>query len=321
MIHAAATLKCVPGRLSAGRPGIFLAERPKVIMKKFLLSLISVLLITTAAVASFRPAAAASANPVITGTGRVGDTLTIASYGSLTGDPDDFTYAWLWEGEEVPGPNDHGAAHTVTPADVGRELSVLVKPKQAGVERLASNRILATVAVLSVPAVAVAGTPKVGRVLSAAVAGGSPGASVEFQWLNDGAVIPGATAATYRVVKADGGRRLSVRATSSQAGLASVSSESGMRGVAAFYSSRPKVKGSAKVGKTLKVATRGTWYAPGYRYRYQWLRNGTKISGATKASYRVRVKDRSKRISIVVRATKTGFPTVQVASARSAKVR
>lgn len=294
-------------------------------MKKTIPIVVAVLLMLGGSTTLMRAADAAGGDPVISGTGRVGDTLMIASYGSLTGGPDDFTYAWLWEGEEVPGPLDHGATHTVTEADLGHELSVLVKPRRAGAERLASNRILATGSVAAIPDVAIdvaiAGTPKVGRTVSAQIAAGSPGATISIQWLRDGAAIPGATAATYRVVKGDAGRTLSVRATASQTGQASVSRDADARRVAAFNAARPKLTGVAKVGKTLKVTSRGTWHAPGHRFSHQWLRNGSKISRATKSSYKLTAKDRGKPITVVVRATKTGFPIVQAASSRSAKVR
>lgn len=290
-------------------------------MKKIVLSLVSVLLIVAGSATFLRTAEAAAGDPVITGTGRVGDTLTITNYGSLGGGPNDFTYAWLWEGEEDPGPGDDRASHTVTAADVGHELSVLVKPKRGNAERLASNRIVAEAAVLSVPEVVIAGTPKAGRTLSAQVSGGTPGATVGLQWLRDGVPVAGATAPAYRVAGSDGGRTISVRATSSQAGKEPVSRDATPRAVAAVNAKRPRLKGAAKVGKRLTVASRGTWYARGHRFGYQWMRNGTAISRATKASYRLSAKDRGKRITVVVRAKRAGFPTVSAASARSGRVR
>lgn len=287
-------------------------------MKKIALSLVAIALIVVGSATFLRTADAVGGDPVISGTGRVGDTLTISSYGAVAGGPADLEYTWLWEGEEEPGPQDYDATHTVTPDDVGRELSVLIKPKRG--ERLVSNRIVASEGVLVAPAVVVTGTAKVGQTLSVAASGGTPGADQAVQWLRDGTPLPGATAASYRVAKADGGRLLAVRVTSSQAG-ASASRDSAARPVAAFNAARPKLKGATKVRKTLKVSTKGTWQAAGHRYSYQWLRNGKKISRATKTSYRLTSKDRGKRITIVVRATKPGFPTVSATSSRSAKVR
>ncbi len=289
-------------------------------MKKIVLTVVAVLLISVGLSTSMRMADAAGGDPVISGTGRVGETLTITSYGSLGGAPSDFTYTWLWEGEEVPGPKDYDVTHTVTTADLGRELSVLVKPKRIDGDRLASNRIRATDAALAAPAVAVTGSPRVGGTLSATISGGTPGAALAIQWLRDGAAIPGATGTAYRVVKADGGRAVSVRATSSQPGKASVSRDADVRRVAAFNVSRPRLKGAPRVGRTLKVRSRGAWLAPGHAYSYQWMRNGSKISRATKTSYKLTAKDRRKRITVVVRVRKSGFPTVSAGSARSAKI-
>lgn len=292
-----------------------------VLAKKMVLSLVSVLLLVGGSATFLRTAEAAGGDPVISGTGRVGDPLTIASYGSLAGGPNDFTYTWLWEGEEVPGPGDYDASHIVTEDDLDHEVSVLVKPKRANAERLASNRVVATAAPLISPDVTIAGTAIVGRTLSATLSGGTPDASVAVQWLRDGAAVPGATALSYRVAKADGGRMLSVRVTSNRPGQAPAVRDSAARGIAAFNAVRPKLKGTAKIGRTLKVKSRGTWYAPGHRFSYQWMRNGSKIAGATKTSYKLRAKDRGKRITVVVRAKKSGFPTVSASSSRSGKIR
>lgn len=289
-------------------------------MKKVVLSLVAILLVVGGAAASTRSADAAGGDPVISGTGHLGDALTISSYGALGGGPSDFTYTWLWEGEELPGPEDYDATHVVTEADLDHELSVLVKPKQGDADRLASNRIMATGSVLRAPDVVLAGTPKVGRTLTATVSGGTPGATTAVQWLRDGAVISGATASTYRVVTGDGGRTISVRATSTGVGKDPVSRDAAAAPVPAFNSSRPTLKGAAKVGKKLKVRSRGTWYASGHRYDYQWMRNGKKIARATKSSYTLTSKDRGKRITLVVRAKRTGFPTVAASSARSHRV-
>lgn len=61
-----------------------------------------------------------------------------------------------------------------------------------------------------------------------------------------------------------------------------------------------KIVGKAKVGATLRLKT-GQWTsAAPVKLRYQWYRNGHRISGATKKTYRLTAKDRHKRIQVRV---------------------
>lgn len=65
-----------------------------------------------------------------------------------------------------------------------------------------------------VKSVKVVGSPKVGSVLRASVAGVQPAkARLSYRWLRAGKAIKGATKATYRLVAADQGKRISVRVT------------------------------------------------------------------------------------------------------------
>jgi hypothetical protein len=65
---------------------------------------------------------------------------------------------------------------------------------------------------------------------------------------------------------------------------------------------RPRIKGVARVARTLKV-TRGTWNPTTVSRTIQWLANGKRIKGATKARLRVTGKLVGKRLSVRVVAT------------------
>jgi len=56
------------------------------------------------------------------------------------------------------------------------------------------------------------------------------------------------------------------------------------------------------------------------KVRYQWLKNGKKIKGAKKATYRVRAKDRGKKISVRVTAKKKGYEKARKSS-KKVKIR
>ena len=81
---------------------------------------------------------------------------------------------------------------------------------------------------------------------------------------------------------------------------------------------KPKIMGSAKLGKTL-VAKPGVWGA-GVKLAYKWYRSGVAIKGATKASYKLTKTDVAKKITVSVTATKVGFTTATKTSKATAKV-
>jgi len=83
---------------------------------------------------------------------------------------------------------------------------------------------------------------------------------------------------------------------------------------------KAKVSGKAKVGKKLKV-TKGTYEPSGTKVSYQWLRGSKAIKGATKASYKVKAKDKGKKLSVKVTVKKAGYKNLTVTTAKTAKVK
>lgn len=81
----------------------------------------------------------------------------------------------------------------------------------------------------------------------------------------------------------------------------------------------PVVRGTVRKGHQLRSTT-GAFNKHPSVVRYQWLRNGKAIRGATRASYKLRKADVRKRISVRVTAWRSGSKT-HVTSARTAKVR
>ncbi len=67
----------------------------------------------------------------------------------------------------------------------------------------------------------------------------------------------------------------------------------------------PQISGVTTVGDTLTAST-GTWTGgPAPTYRYQWLANGSAISGATNSSYTLTSAEAGKTITVAVTATNT----------------
>jgi hypothetical protein len=81
----------------------------------------------------------------------------------------------------------------------------------------------------------------------------------------------------------------------------------------------PEVTGSPTVGSHLHSTT-GAWNTQGLTFTRQWLRDGTKIIGATDASYTVKGADKGHRLSVRVTASKPGLTPASSTSAETARV-
>ncbi len=81
----------------------------------------------------------------------------------------------------------------------------------------------------------------------------------------------------------------------------------------------PTVAGRPVVGSRL-TATPGVWDVAGVGHRFQWLRNGTPIAGATGSSHLLSAQDRGRRISVQVTASKAGHTDGRATSAPTAAV-
>ncbi|MGC3953192.1 MAG: Ig-like domain repeat protein [Propionicimonas sp.] len=165
----------------------------------------------------------------------------------------------------------------------------------------------------------ISGTPVVGGTLTAKPGTWTvAGLSFGYQWLRDGAVISGATKATYLVASVDAGKNLQVRVTASKTGLPNGTATSAAikAGKALTKTPTPTISGTAKVGKTLKVKA-GSWAPSKVTLAYQWLRDGAPIAKATKTSYKLTKADAGRRISVRVTGSKTGY--VSVAKTSKAK--
>ncbi|MEY4962541.1 MAG: hypothetical protein RLZZ249_1238 [Actinomycetota bacterium] len=91
--------------------------------------------------------------------------------------------------------------------------------------------------------------------------------------------------------------------------LSSATSATPLAAIGSFQqSASPTITGSAVVGQFL-VATAGTWDS-GTSFDYQWLADGSAISGALGSSYLIKAQDAGKVISVRMTARKTGVESV-----------
>ena len=167
----------------------------------------------------------------------------------------------------------------------------------------------------------ITGTPVVGSTLTATTGTWSvDGVSFSYQWLRDGAAIPGATKASYTVTTADAGKNLQVKVTASKAGLPDGSATSAAVKAQPPVQQKltstpaPTLSGTAQVGKTLTVKVKA-WQPAPVKLSYQWLRNGKPISKATKVSYKLTKADAGQKVAVKVTGSKSGYPKVAKTSA------
>ena len=161
-------------------------------------------------------------------------------------------------------------------------------------------------------AVAIAGRPRFKGTAEATSTPWSPAVTLGYQWLLDGVPVPGATASTFGLGRGDVGKTLTLQVSGSAPFYPTVTAPpaSVVVGKALFRTKRPKLRGVPRAGRVLSVKVKGWKPKPAkksVKVRYQWLKNEKLIKGATKATYRVRTKDRGKKISVRVTARKKGY--------------
>ena len=162
---------------------------------------------------------------------------------------------------------------------------------------------------------AISGTARVGEALTASMSGvsdadGLANAVFRYQWIRGGADISGATGSSYTAADADEGERLKVRVEfTDDAGNAERLTSAATDPVEAAprantpAEGRPAISGTARVGETLTASTSGVSDADGLAnavFRYQWIRGGADISGATGSSYAVVEADEGERLKVRV---------------------
>ena len=171
----------------------------------------------------------------------------------------------------------------------------------------------------------ITGTPTVGQTLTAHSSGvsGAPTPTESYQWLDNGTAITGATGSTYVVTPSDFGHALTVTITETNSvGVASATSlpTTSVAGLAPSITTAT-ITGTPTVGQTLTAHSSGVTGAPTPTESYQWLDNGTAITGATSVTYVVTPSDFGHALTVTITETNsvgaasaTSSPTTSVAS-------
>ena len=164
-------------------------------------------------------AAVDGSTPRVTGTARVGSTLTAWSGtwgpGTVT-----LTYQWYRDGRAITGAT--GRTRTLTSYDRGARLRVKVTGRRSGL--VATSKTSASTAaiaagVMRAPTPTIGGTRKVGSKLTVYRGSWSPsGVTLRQQWYRGGHRIAGATGTTYTLTQYDRSAQLTVKVTGTKTG-------------------------------------------------------------------------------------------------------
>lgn len=165
--------------------------------------------------------------PTISGTTRVGQTLT-ASSAAWSPTPSTMSHTWLRNGVVIPEAT--ATTYKLVAADAGAAITVRVTARRMGyaaTSKLSNPTAAIANNLITAARPIIARTAAIAQVLSVKTGVWSPdGVAFTFQWKRNGAPITGATGASYKVMTADVGTALSVTVTGRKSGYVTKSSTS-----------------------------------------------------------------------------------------------
>lgn len=258
------------------------------------------------------------------GTLQVGSVLE-AKVGTWKPRPSAVSYEWISDGRVVGT----GNKLTIFPELRGKRISLKTthsKPTYNATIRYSERSSVISGGLFTVsPAPVITGNSIVGSLLTAKVASWSPSTTTLFEWFADGATL-GASGSTLLLTSNELGKRITVTATGSKPGYDSLSKSSAATAVVQLPSipkvSKPLLRLSSgknySVGSVLGI-TLGAW-SVGTTHTYKWLRNGIQIPFAVQSTYVIGPDDLSRKISVSVTASLTGYRDQVSSSASSGTI-
>jgi len=273
-----------------------------------------------------------SAKPVLGGEFRVGGELEVVDrtyYDTRNGhelEEGDLvrTYQWYADGKAISGAT--GATFTLTPAQKGKAITVKMTVRAAAgdlvplvstsekTQKIGTEEIEVDAPSVDIMSV---GTTFKPALKATAMGVTELGVAYKYQWYRDGKAIKGATKQTYALTSKDRSAEIVVAITVSKKAqgpiiwtnrvITSASKRYAIRGedsgaYVAFDDDVPQVGSVASVDLQpyYDSWTEITLSELVLDHRYQWLRNGKAIKGATGATYILTASDYGKKISVKV---------------------
>jgi SPP1 family predicted phage head-tail adaptor len=130
--------------------------------------------------------------------------------------------------------------------------------------------------------------------------------SYAYQWRRNGSNIGGATASSYTIVAGDSAASITCLVTATNAEGSTAQASNGITVqtfTAPVISGVPTISGTAEVGQLLTASAASVTGNPSPSRTWQWLRDGSNISGATSSTYTLVSADGGTGVS--VRQTET----------------
>ena len=178
---------------------------------------------TSSATAAVAAGTLSTVTPTITGTKKVGYTLT-ANPGTWGPATVTLKYQWYRSGVLITGATAN--TYKLAAADLAKTMTVKVTGSKTGYITVAKTSVATTAVVvgtLTAPTPTVTGTKKVGYTLTANPGTWGPATvTLKYQWYRTGVAITGGTAKTYKLVSADRYDTIKVRVTGVKTGYTSV---------------------------------------------------------------------------------------------------
>jgi len=261
--------------------------------------------------------------PTIKGEAKIGETLS-AYKGDWSHTPD-FTYQWYADGKVIASATKD--TYATTAADAGKRISVSLTGTRLGYAAVTrtSDKTAQIGIFTNAPIPTIKGKAKVGTTLgidTGSLSALPKDSKFAYQWYASGKAISKATADQLKLTKSQTGKIITVSLTVTAPGYVKTTKVSKQTSAVTDVFKKtpvPKITGTAKAGKKLKVNT-GTW-SPKPKFTYQWYAGGKAIKGATKSSLKLKKAQRGKKISVKVTGTKKYYSTVTKTSRSSAKVK
>lgn len=266
-----------------------------------------------------------TAAPTVSGTAQVGQRLTAAPG---TWSRKDAVMAYQWFSGATAVNDATGSTYVARSTDAGKPLAVRVTATRYGFSAAAAvsapTTTVAPGTLTRTAAPTISGTPRVGSALTASPGGWSPTATPSYQWYAGGTAIAGATSQTFTPAARQRGQTIRVRVTARRAGFASRTATSASTSAVGTgrmtLSSGPRISGSPAVGTVLSVSP-GTFSPAGASVRYQWLRDGKALSGATGRTRKVSSGDVGRRLSARVTYKASGYTSLTATTPSVRKTR
>ena len=242
-------------------------------------------------------------SPAITGTLRVGGTLTVSTGTWLNLESDSTaSYQWQTSSDGALWNNISGATsstYVLQLAQVGLYVRAQVfQTKTSYTAVLANSAATAVVPALNLTntvAPAVSGSWTVGTSISASSGSWSTSGTFTYQWQSSSdnstwADIASATSSSYTLTSSEASKYVRVQVVNTSSAGAGVAYSVARSKVGAPYNTvLPAITGTIKVGSTQTVST-GTWSNTPTAYSYQWQKSSdgiswVNLSGETASTY------------------------------------